>query len=354
MQNDGTPKWHIVLFIIVLLAGVISLFIFQLNIAENATKRELALINILQFILSLGFATLLSRIITEQQFISSQRKFAVGAFRRIKEIERLISRTQKYVSESSSLAREEMHQMQPVISEALAGAKDIVRSSIADWADVIGDEIEVEREIQRLKKWRSEQDELTSRSDADQDDAKLEDISKRIGELMAELPPELRASVTVDEDDGYEVDKAVERLADIWREERALIFDAFWEPAAGLMESLDDLSVGDNVEIARGYAGKRINGLFAYNSNNNTIGVVTNLCNCRYDVFTEATEEFFERNLFPRLSGGVPLSGTVEAIESVSPTTERQYFKIRVERMPAHACVYEEEEDNDLLVTQDN
>lgn len=88
LKNDW-PK-IVVLFLLFLLC--VALVLIQVGRSEIATKLESALLSGLQFLASLAFAWVLSFWVFEIGYKDKQKKFALGAFRRIKEIERNIVR----------------------------------------------------------------------------------------------------------------------------------------------------------------------------------------------------------------------------------------------------------------------
>ena len=78
--------------IVVCALGIFSLIAAQVEYAKEATELAIALFNALQLLLSLGFAWILSGSVSQSHFQEMQKKFAMAAFRRIKEIERALLR----------------------------------------------------------------------------------------------------------------------------------------------------------------------------------------------------------------------------------------------------------------------
>ncbi len=324
----------------ILLIATIFLIIFQINSAQSATKLESTLFNILQFILSAGFAWFVSKYVTEAYNEESQRKFAIGAFRRIKEIELSLERTQKYIDNSIKKEKNKSNQENfSVIKVSLQNAQDTVRSSIADWSDIIGDEIRVSKEIERLKLLRGEFDDSLKKGDKSRkkEDAedKIESIDKSIDKLVKELPLELQE--IIDRQDENEIKMGMEDLLFEWQKNGEMIFDAFWEKDDYFQDNLDNLKIGDKVSIARGYTKGRKDVLLVYNKSNKTIGVVTNKTNSSYEKFLTIMEDFFGRDLIPISFDGTPLEAEVINIEEFDTQTERKYFQIKVDRIPSYS-----------------
>lgn len=341
-----SPHWGTYVTLIALLVGTVGLVILQVATANTATKTESALYSVLQFIFSLAFAWILTKVVTEQQFIESQRKFAIGAFRRIREIERSLNRTQRYVTNAEASSERSAVSDLAVIRAGLLNAQDAVRSSIADWADIIGDEIEVTNEIRRLKQLKSETDDGVQDGEVNRPDEKrsprameVTTLEDRIEKLASALPAEIRADLDEEED---EEELALDYLGDLWKQNRFLELTAFWEPGDSFAGSVDEIDAGTSLYIARGLTEHR-NGVFlVYDANGKWIGVVTNECaelGCDYDGFVRALEKFYDRPLLPKSFGGIPLAATVIDIENFNATTERRYFRLRISTLPEHPCI---------------
>ena len=328
------------LLLSLLLIVTIFLVISQINSAQSATKLESTLFNILQFILSAGFAWFVSKYVTEAQNEESQRKFAIGAFRRIKEIELSLERTQKYIDNSIKKDKSKSNQENfSVIKVSLQNAQDTVRSSIADWSDIIGDEIRVSKEIERLKMLRG--DESYNKSDksgkTENAENEIDSINKSIDKLLKELPLELQE--IIERRDENEIQIGMEELLHEWQKNGEIILDAFWEPDDTFQENLDNIKIGDEVTIARGYTQGRKDALLVYNSNNKTIAVVTNKTDFSYNKFVNIMEDFFDRDLIPISFNGTPIKAEVINIEDFDKQIERKYFQIKIDKIPSYSGI---------------
>ena len=96
------------------------------------TKTETALFGILEFVFSISFAWILSRISFRAEFEEGQRRFAIAAYRRVREIERTADRLLIRTSQSSSGASLELTHEIDVIRQIAIGIQDAIKSSIAD------------------------------------------------------------------------------------------------------------------------------------------------------------------------------------------------------------------------------
>lgn len=185
--------WEIILLFILCLFVIIVVVLQVIFSSPTTTKLETALFSILQFILSLAFSWILARLSLKNEFIQSQKTFAISAYRRIFEInlavERLISRTKFHLQDSIS---QENHELD-VITEISYGIRESIRSSISDWAEIIGDEIEKVEKISKLSEQEFEHSEMVLGENSKKDTVdELQKISSQIELLSNSLPPELR------------------------------------------------------------------------------------------------------------------------------------------------------------------
>lgn len=335
MSQSKKTHWSTYATLATLLISCIALIFTQIFTANTATKLESTLFNIIQFSLSIAFSWILSKLITEQQFLESQKKFAIGAFRRIMEIERSLNRTQKYITTAKLSKASDLNSKLEAIDISIINAQDTVRSSIADWTDIIGDEIEVTNEVRRLKKTRSYQSEIDSDLNQPTNDS-LEIIrEEQIEKLQSSLPAEIRVSLAEEEKDPFEA--GVEHLADIWSSRKTLELNGFWEKTDSFSASPATLKTGDTITIARGMTSHRNGVLLTYDKDDNWFGVILNPCvdiHVDYDTFVSAFETFYGRELLPTTFGGTPLKATILEIYELDGTTERQHFRVDIKALP--------------------
>lgn len=336
MNLNNLPTWQKGLILLILITTITILVVYQVNTVDTATKTEATLFNIIQFIFSIIFAWLLSAFMGESQYIESQRKFAIGAFRRIKEIERSINRTEKYLGYLEHTKDEIIKSKIIAVKGGLASMQDTVRSSIADWSDIIGDEIQISKEIDKLKKLRNDSMDIQNNQSTT-----IEDVDAKINKLMESLPQELLRELEIENDNI--VEECIEELADLWIENEGIILDCFWEKESTMIESIDALKVNDRLQLARGMTENRTGALMLYNDNHQQVAVVTNVCTneAEYDDFVESLEKFYNRKFIPSMLNGNPLSVKILHIEDFNHESERQYLSVIIEKSPNHPCVYE-------------
>jgi hypothetical protein len=280
----------------------------------QVTPRETALFSVLQFVFAIIFAWLVSRAASRNEFLDSQKRFAVAAYRRINEIdegaERLTSRVK---NQMKLLPAEECRELEVVLAIAV-GIRTSIKSSIADWGDVIGDEITTLEKIERIK---SEQEMLLedpsrfvgtavppgsqrpkqSAFVADAILKQLEQNEERMNKLLDQLPASLRiASGQRTEERSDSVAAVVQVLEAEFEAAGTLAFRGFWDPS--FERDVVSLNVGDRLTVAVGDVGKRHAAMIAKDSDGKSVGVITNKCFSRYEAFREGLLRFLAQGTF--------------------------------------------------------
>jgi hypothetical protein len=303
-----------------LLVSAIVLVIIQALNAKTASRLEVSLISSLQFIFSIAFTWILSQVAFESSYKEKQKKFAIGAFRRIKEIERNVTRTQDYIEQS--LRDENDHKSCLKVAKSnLINAQDTINSSISDWADIIEDEIEISSQIDKLESGA----ELVSASTE-----KNLSINPEIDELSKKLPPSLRIKRSIFDDSTKSVKDSVIQLGKLILEDGYLELRAFWEPRDAFMKDFSGINVNDNVYVARGITNTRTGAILLYDEEGNSLAVVINGSGGKYENFADALDNIYDRTLRPKMFGGKPVQAEVIKVEDYDPKSERQYIKVRV------------------------
>src|SRR5690554_1924375 len=305
---DFKKEWGKLLLFVILLLASIGLVVVQVLNSENPTKLEVSLISALQYICSIGFTWLLSIIVFNSTYKDKQKKFAIGALRRVKEIERNIKRTQEHIDQSLK-DEDDLKSCLSVAKFSLVNAQDTINSSISDWADIIEDELEISAQIERLE---------SSTSESKKDKSTSDSVKQEIATLSKKLPPELRHKVSVERNKIDQVKEAVIYLGKKIIDDGFIMLGGFWEPRKGFMKDLADIKVGSKVYIARGITDTRTGAILIFNEEGESLAVVTNCCSelrAAYDVFADAIDEVFGRTLRPKMFGGHPVQAEVVEIE---------------------------------------
>lgn len=335
---DFKKDWIKVLTFILLLIGSLSLVYIQIEKAQTATKLESALVSAIQFLLSVGFTWLLAMVVFENSQKEKQKKFAIAAFRRIKEIERNIIRTHNYISNSLNVGDDSSGCLR-VVQSNLLNVQDTIRSSIYDWADVIEDEIELAQEIEKLeiKKTYSMDESIIAPAEQKKAEKQIDTLSKR-------LPPALRQSLKILKDRAELTNKAAAYLEQKLIKNGHIELNAFWELKDSFMREPVTLINGDEVYVARGITENRGGAIIVYDKEGNSIGVVTNGCSeleVDYDIFAGAMAKVFGKQIMPKLFGGKPILAKVSKVEDFDKGSGRKYFDILIQKSATHQIANE-------------
>jgi len=308
------------------LIGAIIIIILQIYNANNTTKVETTLYNILQFIFSITFSWLITKLVTFEQFKNTQKQFAFSAFRRIKEIEGVIDRLHNYViSKNTSETNIE------VIHNSLIDARSIIRNSIADWSDIIGDEIATTNEIERLEKIKIISPEVVNSKYFD----KTREVELKLSELRSNLPSQLqqiyRRDPLILTDDQFNM------LYNNYLKNNGLRLDAFWDKDDSFTGNINYIKKGNPVLIARSLTIHRSNPYIVFDMKEDSLGVITNAISGigEFEAFTSLLDEYFEVKPLPVKIGGKPIKAKIIDVEPFDKKSNRKYFTIHIDVKPS-------------------
>jgi len=172
------------------------------------------LFNSLQFLLTVGFGWFSTRAITRIQFEDSIKRFAISAYRRIADIQRIARRLQGQIQhmmvETSSTDSHHLSVVDAIVSDMC----QVIRSSISDWSDVIGSELITLERIDRLEQERQEMSgDLSAAERAPNASTELRRIEQEKAQLIDRLPAGLRSVTEADEWSEPEQRRAAEWMA---------------------------------------------------------------------------------------------------------------------------------------------
>jgi len=181
--------------IVAIVLGLLAIGCFLLQItttSEKSTRLEAALFSMLQFLLTVGFAWFTTRAISRTEFERSLKRFAIGAYRRIADIERINNRLRASVREIASVSTDQDRGDLAMIEDIVEDAGHVIRSSIDDWADVIGEELVALESMRRLER---EKNELKASSEITHDKPKqtdaIQNLEAQIDALRTKIPTNL-------------------------------------------------------------------------------------------------------------------------------------------------------------------
>lgn len=209
---------HRLEIVVAVTMGVVTIgaFITQvITLNTNTTGVETALYNCLQFILSVGFAWFSTRAISRNEFEESLKRFAISAYRRIDDIERIVKRLRDEVDAMMAEATEHNDHELRIVQAIVSDTVQVVRSSIADWADVIGDELLTIEKIKRLEQEKGSGIAQDTAEKTDSAEADFRNVEGRIAKLISTLPPNLQLNIV----DKREITRNLEHAAR-WISER--------------------------------------------------------------------------------------------------------------------------------------
>ncbi|MCX5695039.1 MAG: hypothetical protein NTW18_00025 [Candidatus Omnitrophica bacterium] len=194
MKNTDNGSVIDIIAAVILGLLAISCFILQINmLSSQTTQKETVLFNTLQFILTAGFGWFSTRAINRREFEINLKKFALSAFRRITDIDSITGRLRSEINNmlfkrSDSDGYCELN----VISAIVEDTRQMIKSSIADWSDVIGEELKTIEKISNLEQEKEKLNIENVGLDIEKKyDKEIKQLDKQIKELNASLPAKL-------------------------------------------------------------------------------------------------------------------------------------------------------------------
>jgi hypothetical protein len=176
------------IFLVMLSLGAIYNFYSEIQ-ATNPSQQTNSLFRALEFIFSLGIGWCLQRISSREEFQESLHKFAFSAYRRIKDIDRSVNKISSEIRQMRfNYPIERVHELD-LIGVLAEEMNNTVNSSIADWGDIIGDDLKKKERIDELE---NEKLALTVKGIYSQNNTeineKISEVKYEIQNLRAELP----------------------------------------------------------------------------------------------------------------------------------------------------------------------
>jgi hypothetical protein len=342
--TDGTWLFALVLGLVAIAVMVLQI---ESSNSSNSYKTEVALFSILQFVLSIGFAWVLSKASSRREFAESQKTFATAAYRRTREIEagtnRLIARTRNPKPGGSSDLNHELE----VILAIAHGIQQAVAFSAADWAEVIGEEIDKLEQIEEIKEEEKSLRKLSiddqaisglaEKAESPEMSKQLLGLEKQLEELRASLPPGLRVLAKQRRSEEERKLLACERQFNNELKKTGHIhLIGFWADGEGFGRSIKELSEGTQLRVELNDADNRVGGLMLTDESGIPIGIICNAARqaSSYDMFASALCKVLGRSRFPvkiiqidaELSGGNRIYFTVETMpDAVHPRRIQQF-----------------------------
>lgn len=325
-MKNSKPKNTFSIWITIIL-GVLTICAFILQIVttgEKTTQLETALFSIIQFTLSIGFGWVLTRTVTKEEYEESTKKFAIGAYRRIADIEKMIVRLQSQVEIMRQDYKQEKYHALDVVKAIVVDINATIQSSISDWTDVIGDELLTLQQIQKLE---VEKDKIISEpppTESNPINERLEILEKNINILTAKLPARLRYQKQAETFD-YKAEAV--KLIDRHNADKGLVLTAFWDSTFELDPC--EMKVGEKVFASVDSVNTRIAALIVKSINGKKVGVITNGIGSSYENFVHIMGVCFHES---RFSAEI-ISMQPHQLDKKNP---RHYFDIKVLDTPSY------------------
>ncbi len=211
---------------VVLGALALLCFTWQVRtVGAHSTATETFLFNSLQFFLTTGFAWFSTRAASRLEFEQSLKKFAISAYRRIADIERMVDRLHSEVREMILDAPKSEITNLRIVDSIVSDTSQLVRSSISDWADVIGEELLA---IERIKRLEHEKELLqkdnieASPKISSELGTSLQNIENAIAKIQSTLPPRLQLVAEIQDQTSESVERDARSLARKHRRQEGL------------------------------------------------------------------------------------------------------------------------------------
>jgi hypothetical protein len=276
MKRTANRPFDTIVLIVLLIAILITISLQIFLSGPESTRLETSLFSILQFIFSLGFSWLLARMSMREQFLQSQRNFALSAYRRIIEISnavnRLISRT---IANMERGEFDTLHELD-VITEIGIGIRESIRSSISDWADLIGEEIETVEQIRTIREQQAVEQQSAQLAASPEKIEQEKEASQRIDYLLSTLPKSLKIA-TEDLDNEYlsSFERGRKKLQMELSEKGYIELRGFYDSA--FERDIYDFIEGETLHVKIGdNHGGRVGALMAYDDYGRSVGVILN------------------------------------------------------------------------------
>lgn len=287
-----------------IILGVIATF-FQINNYSTLTTREALIINAIQYISSMWFGWVVSMFFSEEDFKEKQKRFAFSAYRRIKEIEDSIQRLIIRINAKKINNREYKNDIE-AIKEIAINLKNTAKSSEADWLDIIGEEIKIINEIEKIEKKEFTPD---------------KELHNKINRLLQKIPSPLKLQVDnlLSSDDRF-----YQTIQDLKSELKKgyIELEGFWDNS--FEKDIFLIPIGSPIFIYVDDAEKRVGALIAHTKRGEKLGVIVNKSDISYHLFVEALIQSVNKS---KIIGKYTKRGYV----SKFGREERHYFKVIIE-----------------------
>jgi len=219
-----------------------------------------------------------------------------------------------------------------VILEIARGIRQSIKSSIADWTDIIGEEIETVEKIETL----NFQEELMTQklrqdnnSKMDQDDKIMEQLDhnqKEILTLLKKLPLSLQISSKNPQSKIDTIENVNKFLQNQIEKNGYIEARGFWDKT--FEKDILEFNVGDKLTVQQGDVGKRTGAMVAYDKDLKSVGVIINSGSFQNKIFGLTYSEYFDALI--SFIGISRFQIELTEIEDPDPKNNRHYFRGKI------------------------
>ncbi len=172
---------------------ILEIVIFGMRIIRPATEMNQAenvLYSTFEIVFSLYIGYFIQRIDSIRQFQVSLKNYGLSAYRRIMDIRKSVDRTLSQIERISVEYPKDKTSDIQALRLILEGTFDTVESSVLDWGDIIGEEIEKKEQANLLQEKLAKSEEKVNLSAEDKKN--IEELRSELNKVVSELPLALR------------------------------------------------------------------------------------------------------------------------------------------------------------------
>ena len=210
------------------------------------------------------------------------------------------------------------------------GVEQTINSSISDWSDIIGDEILVVEQIEKIKVQKEAVlQEVSPLIHKETIGKTMEKFQKEIEKLELKLPKQLRTR----SEESHVIKKVLKDLSsDLEKEKKEkgfVEFTAFWDPT--FENDIYKFKVGEILIASIDDVGPRPGALIIKDKSGKSVGVLTNKFGYDYGTFTRSVIIFLRKSKFEVKISEIDRTEKEPRTESNKEdlNEERHYFIVR-------------------------
>lgn len=191
MKNKpGIFEW--ITFLIFIILEVVLVILRLVSPASETSQAENVLFSTFEIVFSLYIGYFIQKIDSAKQFQESLKQYGLSAYRRIMDIRKSVDRTIIQIDRiGKNYPREKLNEID-ALRLILEGTFDTVESSILDWGDIIGPEIQKKERAELLKDELEKSQEKLNLNQADRET--IEGLRRELNKINSELPLALKSN----------------------------------------------------------------------------------------------------------------------------------------------------------------